>query len=48
VGRRGILVRADLLRALGGFDPALTGTEDWDLWIRLAACAQGAAVAEVL
>ena len=41
-------MRADLLRALGGFDPALSGTEDWDLWIRLAAGAQGAAVAEVL
>ena len=47
-GPSGVLVRADLLRALGGFDPALSGTEDWDLWIRLAARAQGAAVAEVL
>jgi glycosyltransferase involved in cell wall biosynthesis len=25
-----------LLREIGGFDPALLGSEDWDLWIRLA------------
>lgn len=47
-GPSGVTARTDLLRALGGFDPALRGTEDWELWIRLAANAQGASVAEVL
>jgi glycosyltransferase involved in cell wall biosynthesis len=28
-------VRADALRALGGYDPAARWAEDWDLWIRL-------------
>ncbi|MEJ8566439.1 glycosyltransferase family 2 protein [Elongatibacter sediminis] len=30
------LVRADAVRALGGFDTALAYTPDWDLWQRLA------------
>jgi peptidoglycan/xylan/chitin deacetylase (PgdA/CDA1 family)/GT2 family glycosyltransferase/SAM-dependent methyltransferase len=30
------LVRAKLVRALGGFDPALAICEDWDLWQRVA------------
>jgi len=47
-GPSGVLARTDLLCALGGFDTALSGTEDWDLWIRLAAGAKGAAVPEVL
>ncbi len=47
-GPSGMMVRTDLLRAVGGFDPALSSPADWDLWIRLAAEAPGAAVAEVL
>ena len=30
------LVRADALRAVGGFDPAVWGSDDWDLYLRLA------------
>jgi glycosyltransferase involved in cell wall biosynthesis len=29
-----VLVRAEVLAATGGFDPALDGAEDWDLWLR--------------
>lgn len=32
----GVLVRTDLVRAVGGFDESLPSMEDWDLWIRLA------------
>ncbi|MDO4575839.1 MAG: glycosyltransferase family A protein [Planctomycetia bacterium] len=32
-----VLLRKDLYRELGGFDPAPTGCEDWDLWLRFAA-----------
>ena len=33
-----VVVRADALRAIGGFDedPAIVTTEDYDLWLRLA------------
>jgi hypothetical protein len=31
-----VIAEATLLREVGGFDPALPGSEDWDLWIRLA------------
>ncbi|MGO8904201.1 MAG: glycosyltransferase family 2 protein [Solirubrobacteraceae bacterium] len=44
----GVIARTDLVRALGGFDSTLSGPEDWDMWIRLAAEAPGVAVAEVL
>jgi glycosyltransferase involved in cell wall biosynthesis len=44
----GVMARTDLLRACGGFDPLLSAAADWDMWIRLAAEAPGAAVAEVL
>lgn len=30
------LTRAELVRRVGGFDPALVTCEDWDLWQRLA------------
>ena len=30
------LVRTQLLRDIGGFDPATVPSDDWDLWIRLA------------
>jgi glycosyltransferase involved in cell wall biosynthesis len=35
-GGSNVIVRASLLAAVGGFDPALRRTEDWDLWIRIA------------
>lgn len=31
------LMRADALRSLGGFDPEIWGSDDWDLYVRLAA-----------
>ncbi len=30
------LIRAAALKVIGGFDPSLWGTDDWDLYIRLA------------
>ncbi len=38
-----LMARRDLLLALGGFDDRLSVVADWDLWIRLAAAANGAA-----
>ena len=35
-GASNVVVRADVLAAVGGFDSALTTSEDWDLWLRLA------------
>ncbi|HEX6678537.1 MAG TPA: glycosyltransferase [Actinomycetes bacterium] len=32
----GVVAATDLLREVGGFDPALPIMPDWDLWIRLA------------
>jgi len=31
-----VLLRTDALRAVGGFDPELAVTADWDLWLRVA------------
>ena len=31
-----VLLRADAVRAVGGFDPELAVTADWDLWLRAA------------
>ncbi|MCL2551927.1 MAG: glycosyltransferase [Actinomycetia bacterium] len=31
-----VLVRTEVLRACGGFVPALDGAEDWDMWLRCA------------
>ena len=39
-----VIAERELLRNAGGFDPSLRGSEDWDLWIRLA---QGSPVAAV-
>jgi glycosyltransferase involved in cell wall biosynthesis len=35
-GASNVVVHADLLAAVGHFDPQLTTNEDWDMWIRLA------------
>lgn len=35
-GASNLLVRTDVMRELGGFDPALTSVTDWDLALRLA------------
>ena len=43
-----ILVRTTLLQELGGFDERLTVLADWDLGLRLAAAARGAAVPDFL
>jgi hypothetical protein len=32
-----VLVRHDVLSAVGGFDPTLDGAEDWDMWLRASA-----------
>ena len=47
-GASNVLVRADLVRELGGFDVDLSHTTDWDMWIRLAAASAGAAVPDVV
>ncbi|MGO4406415.1 glycosyltransferase family 2 protein [Bosea sp. RAF48] len=39
-----VIAERDLVREVGGFDTALRGSEDWDLWIRLAQHSQLAAV----
>nr|WP_294520683.1 glycosyltransferase family A protein [uncultured Rhodopila sp.] len=39
VGTSTVMARTDVLRWVGGFDETLRSTEDWDLWLRLAACA---------
>ena len=35
-GGSGTMLRTDLVRGLGGFDPALSTLADWDLWIRVS------------
>jgi glycosyltransferase involved in cell wall biosynthesis len=35
-GCSGVIVKRDLLRSVGGFDPSLMNLADWDLWSRLA------------
>jgi glycosyltransferase involved in cell wall biosynthesis len=35
-GSSNVIVRADVVRRLGGFDEGLANLADWDLWIRLA------------
>lgn len=36
-GASNVAVRRDVMDTVGGFDPALSTSEDWDLWLRLAA-----------
>lgn len=42
-----VVVRADLVRAAGGFDATLTVSADWDLWLGVARREPGAAAAAV-
>jgi glycosyltransferase involved in cell wall biosynthesis len=44
----GVILRADLLDRIGGFDERLSALADWDLWIRAAAEATAAACGEAL
>lgn len=36
VGTSTVMVRRDAFLAVGGFDPSLPSSEDWDLWLSLA------------
>jgi glycosyltransferase involved in cell wall biosynthesis len=47
-GCSNVIVRADLVRRLGGFDEQFFQLADWDLWIRLAHESQAAACPDVL
>jgi len=47
-GCSNVLVRADVVRRLGGFDERLFQLTDWDLWIRLSQAGRAAAWPEVL
>lgn len=47
-GASSVLARRELIQSLGGFDEALFGAEDTDLWIRLAACGAFACIDEPL
>ncbi|MCC7359780.1 MAG: glycosyltransferase family 2 protein [Anaerolineales bacterium] len=44
----GAVIRRAALEQCGGFDPALRGVEDWDLWLRLAAVGGLVVVPQVL
>lgn len=43
-GGSGVLAESSLVREVGAFDEGLRNSEDWDLWIRLAAASPIAAV----
>lgn len=47
-GSSNVIVRAELLRKLEGFDVHLFHLADWDLWIRLATAGRAAACPEIL
>jgi glycosyltransferase involved in cell wall biosynthesis len=47
-GCSNVVVRADVVRSLGGFDERLHQLTDWDLWIRLAWAGRAAACTEVV
>ena len=36
-GASSVIARADIVRAVGGFDTTLSTLADWDFWVRLAA-----------
>ncbi len=42
------LIRTDLLRSVGGFDPRTVPSDDWDLWIRLSKICEFACVDQEL
>jgi GT2 family glycosyltransferase len=44
----GVMVRREVLQAVGGFDERLRACEDWDLWLRIARDYRVDAVAEPL
>ncbi len=43
-----VMVRTDLLRQVGGFDPGFSAYADWDLYLRVSVLCEGAGVPEVL
>jgi glycosyltransferase involved in cell wall biosynthesis len=43
-GASNVVVASDVLRRVGGFDTALSTSEDWDLWLRLAGAGRPACV----
>ena len=47
-GPSNVMVRTDVVRRVGGFDPDLSHSADWDMWIRLARQARAASCEEVL
>jgi glycosyltransferase involved in cell wall biosynthesis len=47
-GASSVIARTQLVRRLGGFDPAFSTLADWDLWVRLAAAAPLAVVDDAL
>lgn len=47
-GASSVLARSEIVKRLGGFDEALRGAEDTDLWVRLAAEGEFACIAEPL
>ena len=48
VGTSTVVARADLLDRLGGFDPLIGASEDWDMWLRLARVAPVGCVPGIL
>lgn len=48
IGTSTVVANAALLRALGGFEPGLSGGAPWDLWLRLARVAPIACIPRVL
>jgi hypothetical protein len=44
----GAVTRRDLLLSVGGWEPSLVNTEDWDLWLRLAPLTQFRYVGQAL
>ena len=47
-GASGVIVRREVLEAVGPFDPSLGTSEDWDMWIRLARASVPVGVARPL
>ena len=47
-GPSNVLVRADVLREVGGFDEEMSHSADWDMWIRLAGATRAASSDDLL